>query len=508
MRSFDILTEPVRGHVPPPWFAALSGLDRMRAWSNGLLPPSPTARLTGSRCTHVGPGSAICVMPTSEMQVAPNGHLLIMQVVADALWCALTTSAAPGQVVRVLSMSTFHFRPARAGAGNFLARARVVNSSTWFAYAEVSVEDSEGRQIGHCGGQAAFVTLDPAPPVPPSSLALAEQPVWPTPDPWQRPPGPNSGLSMLDTVGGLEIARAISSGSLRSPALALIGLQPRLMGDGHVSATFPASGWHCTDSPLVSLGVIATVLNCGGGFSLLTMHRAGDLFAGLDEHFRLFRQVPADGRPMRLEARSVRGEGDQYIQASAIYDADNNLVASANAMAVMIDDKRRKRHRRRAAERALCTILFTDIVNSTGQAGALGDKAWNALLGQHNETARREIARCTGTVVKTTGDGLLARFTSPAQGLDCAVRLRDALGGLGISVRAGLHVGECEITDDDIVGTAVNLAARIQAAAQPGEIYVSSTVRDLVSGSATRFESRGEHQLKGFDEPWRLWSVT
>jgi len=121
--------------------------------------------------------------------------------------------------------------------------------------------------------------------------------------------------------------------------------------------------------------------------------------------------------------------------------------------------------------------------------------------------ARREIALCDGREVKTTGDGLLIRFSSPARALDCATRMRRSLADLGIEIRAGLHTGECEVADADIVGLAVHLAARIQGAAAPGEVLVSSTVRDLTVGGGYQFESRGEHHLKGVEEPWRLWSV-
>lgn len=506
MTSFDILNEPVRGLVPPDWFMGLSGIDRIRAWSSETLPGPPVTRLMGSRCTHVVPGSAVCVMAPTDMLAGPNGNVQYIPIAVDALNCAMMTSAGPDQTIKMLSMSIFNFRPARVGMGTILARARVVNASSLFAYAEVTVEDSEGRQLAHCGGQAALVALDPAPP-PPSPFPRIEQPVWATPDPWQRPPGPKVATSVWEATDGIEGLRALSSGSWRTPTLTLFGMQLQAISDGRLTAAVPASPWFRGKSRQVAPGMIANFINMACWFSGFTLHRAGNSFAGLDDHVRFFRQPVADGRPMRLEANSVRGDGDQFIHEAVLYDADNNLVARGNVMAVMIDNKRRKRQQQRVAERALCTILFTDIVDSTRAAGALGDKAWNALLEQHNDIARREIARCTGTVVKNTGDGLLARFATPAQGLDCAVRLRDALSGLGISIRAGLHMGECEIVDDDIIGTAVNLASRIQAAALPGEVYVSSTVRDLVSGSATRFESRGEHQLKGFEEPWRLWSV-
>src|SRR5262249_6202884 len=158
----------------------------------------------------------------------------------------------------------------------------------------------------------------------------------------------------------------------------------------------------------------------------------------------------ADGRPIRAEARALLRGGDVLVCDTIVYDADEQVVAISNASAVPIDNKRRRRTRRRASDRALCTILFTDIVDSTKRAEALGDRAWHTLLEQHNDVARREITRCAGLVVKSTGDGLLARFGSPARALDCAVHLRDALAGLGIQIRMGLHTGECETTDDDI----------------------------------------------------------
>src|SRR5262249_45648276 len=136
-----------------------------------------------------------------------------------------------------------------------------------------------------------------------------------------------------------------------------------------------------------------------------------------------------------------------------------------------------------------------------------GDAAWRALLERHHEVARQEIALCDGREVKNTGDGLLVRFSSPARALDCATRLRGSLASLGIDIRAGLHTAEGAVAAADIVGRAAHLAAGIQGAAAPGEVLVSSTVRDLTVGGGYQFESRGEHHLKGVAEPWRLWSV-
>jgi uncharacterized protein (TIGR00369 family) len=509
MGTANVLDEPVRGQTPPPWFHGLSGVDRMRAWSTGLLPPPPTTRLTGSRTTHVGPGSAVCVMPASQMLVSPYGQIEIWPLLADALHGALLTAVGAGQVARVLAMSVTHFRPARAGTGNLVARARVLNASSLFAYAEALIEDNEGRQIAHGGGQAAIITLESPPPSPPSPIEPIEQPTWATPDPWQRPAGANVPASLWDTTDGKEILQRLLVGSSRSPLYSLFGLVIREVSDSHLVATIPASEWFCAaESRLVSSSIVAAIANMTGWTAGMMRHRAGETLVGLDASIRFFRQIAADGRPIRAEVRRFLGSADLFVAETTVYDADENVVAISHGSAAPIDNTRRRRSRRQASERALCTILFTDIVDSTKRAEALGDRAWHTLLEQHNDMARREITRCGGLVVKSTGDGLLARFGSPARALDCAVHLRDALAGLGIQIRTGLHTGECETTEDDIVGVAVNLAARIQAAAGPAEVLVSSTVKDLAAGSGHRFESRGEHTLKGVEEPWRLWAVS
>ncbi len=147
--------------------------------------------------------------------------------------------------------------------------------------------------------------------------------------------------------------------------------------------------------------------------------------------------------------------------------------------------------------RVLATILFTDIVNSTERIRELGDHAWADLLARHHATVRRELERFRGHEVDTAGDGFLATFDGPARAIRCAMAARDAVRPLGIELRAGLHTGECELLGDKVAGIAVHTGARISALAAPGEVLVSATVRDLVSGSGIVFEDRGEHQLKG-----------
>ncbi len=160
------------------------------------------------------------------------------------------------------------------------------------------------------------------------------------------------------------------------------------------------------------------------------------------------------------------------------------------------------------ADRALATVLFTDIVASTDRAAELGDRAWAALLEDHHRRVRALLTRHRGREHNTTGDGFFASFDGPARGIRCALEIVDAVKELGIEIRAGLHTGEVETIDRNVGGIAVATAARIAATAQPSEILVSQTVKDLVAGSGLVFEDAGEHELKGVPDRWRLYRAT
>ena len=160
------------------------------------------------------------------------------------------------------------------------------------------------------------------------------------------------------------------------------------------------------------------------------------------------------------------------------------------------------------ADRVLATVMFTDIVGSTRRAAELGDRRWRELLEGHEAVVRRELARHRGTEVKTTGDGFLATFDGPARGIRCARSIAEGVRQLGIEIRAGLHTGECELRNGDVGGIAVHTGARVSARAEPGEVLVSSTVKDLVAGSGIEFEDRGSHELKGVPGEWRLYAVS
>ena len=159
------------------------------------------------------------------------------------------------------------------------------------------------------------------------------------------------------------------------------------------------------------------------------------------------------------------------------------------------------------AERVLATIVFTDIVGSTERAAALGDDRWRDLLDNHDSIVRHELQRFGGREVNTAGDGFVATFTSPSAAIACAGEIVDAVRVLGIEVRVGIHAGEVEVRGADVAGMAVHIGARVAALAGPSEVLVSSTVRDIVTGSRRTFADRGEHELKGVPDRWRLYAL-
>jgi len=158
-------------------------------------------------------------------------------------------------------------------------------------------------------------------------------------------------------------------------------------------------------------------------------------------------------------------------------------------------------------DRVLATVMFTDVVGSTERAASLGDRRWQDLLDAHDAAVRHQLEAFKGGEVKTMGDGFLATFDGPARAIRCGRAIRDAASSLGLEVRIGLHTGEIEVRGDDIGGVAVHIGQRVSAIAQPSEVVVSSTVKDLVAGSGLEFDDRGEHELKGVPGSWRLFAV-
>ncbi len=159
-------------------------------------------------------------------------------------------------------------------------------------------------------------------------------------------------------------------------------------------------------------------------------------------------------------------------------------------------------------DRVLSTVLYTDIVDSTARASELGDADWKGVLDRHDRLVGREIDRHRGILVKSTGDGALARFDGPARAVACGLAIADAAPEIGLEVRAGLHTGEIELRGDDIGGISAHVGARVAALAGPHEVLVSRTVRDLVAGSGLSFEDKGEYELKGVPNRWQVYAAS
>jgi class 3 adenylate cyclase len=224
------------------------------------------------------------------------------------------------------------------------------------------------------------------------------------------------------------------------------------------------------------------------GVPTLIVHRAGDLRVDVGGARWMAEQIPG--------ARYVELPGDDHLlwaDPEPIFDLVEEFVTGVPPATV--------------PDRMLVTVLFTDIVGSTEHAAALGDEEWRRRLDRHDELLRRYLQRYQGREIKSTGDGFLAAFDGPARAVHCAQAFAEAVGALGLQVRAGVHTGEVEARGDDIGGVAVHLGARIAALAPPGEVLASRTVKDLVSGSGIEFEPRGSHELRGVPGSWELYAV-
>jgi class 3 adenylate cyclase len=221
----------------------------------------------------------------------------------------------------------------------------------------------------------------------------------------------------------------------------------------------------------------------------LLLHRTGDRDVSVEEERWIAGRIPG--------STFVELPGDDHLPW--LGDTDELLD---EVEAFLTGERRRPDPRR-----WLATVLFTDIVDSTAQAAALGDRQWADLLEQHHALVRRELDRFGGTEVDTAGDGFVATFDGPARAVRCAAAIVDAVRELGLEVRAGVHTGEVEGADGAVRGIAVHIGARVAHEAGPGEVLVSSTVKDLVVGSGLRFRERGRTTLKGVPGEWQLYAV-
>jgi class 3 adenylate cyclase/pimeloyl-ACP methyl ester carboxylesterase len=221
----------------------------------------------------------------------------------------------------------------------------------------------------------------------------------------------------------------------------------------------------------------------------LVVHRTGDRIVSVEQGRAVAERIPG--------ARFVELPGVDHIPFLGDW---NGLVGEIQEFLVGA---------RTAPEpdRVLATVLFTDIVGSTEAAARLGDRRWKDLLSEHRTLVRRQLAAFRGTERDTVGDGFMATFEGPARAIRCAQAIIDSVQSLGLDIRAGIHAGECELMPGGLAGIALHVAARVAASAGPGDVAVSSTVRDLVAGSGISFQDRGMQTLKGVPDQWRLYRV-
>jgi class 3 adenylate cyclase len=222
----------------------------------------------------------------------------------------------------------------------------------------------------------------------------------------------------------------------------------------------------------------------------LVIHRTDDRDVNVEEGRWIAARIPG--------ARYVELPGDAHL----LWAGDTDVIVDH------VEEFLTGARRGPELNRVLATILFTDIAGSTEHAARLGDRAWRRLLESHHTLVRKELARLRGREIKTVGDAFVAIFDGPARAVRCASSICQAVSQLGIEIRAGLHTGEIELAGDDISGIAVHIAARVIAAAAPGEVLVSSTVKDLAVGSGIDFADRGKHVLRGIPDECRLFVAT
>jgi pimeloyl-ACP methyl ester carboxylesterase len=273
----------------------------------------------------------------------------------------------------------------------------------------------------------------------------------------------------------------------------IVDLAPSLVHDPTLLEQ-AARYWRLSASPLaaVALGKMNTQIDVRAllptiRVPTLVMHRTGDRDINVEEGRYIASRIPG--------AKFVELPGTDHFMwtedADSVLDEIEEFLTGA-----------RPAHE---TDRVLATVLFSDIVGSTERAARLGDRRWRTVLDDFYGEVRRELARFRGREVDTAGDGFLATFDGPARAIGCALAIRDGVGPLGLDVRSGLHTGEVELAGEDVRGIAVHIGARVAAEAEPGEVLVTRTVKDLVAGSGIGFEDRGIRSLKGVPDDWQLF---
>jgi class 3 adenylate cyclase len=416
-----------------------------------------------------------------------DGYVDLTAIAELSIWVTASTVASGATMLRPVTMSLRYLRPCTVDDESVIARGRVLHAGSTFTTVETLIEDPLGRGVAHATGCVMAVPIDPPPP--PLSHPLGEQvdePSYATPDPPRRsvPTGPSPAVPRFATLLGVQIVEA-------TPTRAV--------------STMDASEWYCNVSHEVEAGIVAAQSTLTASLITARIGEPHQRAVTFEQVSSFLRAVPADGRPVVCTASLHARMHDTFGLDTETVDADGLQVMAGRGTLRLRD--RKDPSLRRSADRVLLTVLFTDVVGSTEAASEAGDARWRELLEEHHVLVRRQIEIYAGREVKTMGDGFLVTFDSPSRAVQCARAMRDAVRRLGLEIRAGLHTGECEVVAGDVAGIAVHVAARVQSAAEPGEILVSGTVRDLVAGSDLQLVDRGQHALKGLAGEWTLLSV-
>jgi len=323
-----------------------------------------------------------------------------------------------------------------------------------------------------------------------------------------------------ERVDGLVLTVPFAQGWLSAPVEELVGWE-----DAEQVAAYEAAWEHCYehwgrgDTLRTAIPALATPRNLRvwgmleRAFASREMQRTAHEIASAADVREVLPLVRARAGATAGQQQTAGGRRVRYV-AELLPHASYEELTETDSMAEFFAAWQRRHEQFMfgatsdvRADRALVTVLFTDIVGSTERAALLGDARWRELLVAHERMLRREVEGAGGRLVERIGDGSLSTFDGPARAIRCAERICATAGELDLRVRAGLHTGECELIDGHVAGIAVHIAARVSAQAGPGVVLVSRTVRDLVTGSGIALQPRGEHELKGVPGSWQLFAL-
>jgi uncharacterized protein (TIGR00369 family) len=491
----------------------LPGLDVLRASLERRLPDPPVTKLTGLRLSEVGLATASTWMPASGWWQTAAGVFLAgtTAFVADmALGSSVLTSAPAGVGVTTSELSVSFLRAATIRSQTITGRGRLIHATRSLGLAEASLTDARGRLLGHASSRCVLFRADP------EILAARQLPEAGASDlaePYLRDAeGDVYGQEYWDATAGLTVMRQLVDGKTHPPCFHFLGVRPMQAAEGSMTMAMAASAWLCDGFGVVYAGAIAFLADAAMTLAAGTTVPPGTAFSTIDLKLYPLRTVlPNDGELIARATVAHRGR-TIAITNCQITGPDGAVVAQATGSVLILPGRHWERPVQVADEitaesnRVLTTVLFTDIVGSTRRAAELGDDRWGQVLAEHHAIVREQIRRFRGREVDTAGDGFLIAFDGAARAVRCAIAVRDHLRHIGLEVRSGIHAGECEESGGKLVGIAVHIGSRLLGLAEPGEVLVSSTVKDLVAGSGIEFDDRGEHTLRDIAGAWRLYA--